>query len=54
MTDIFSRLRSAARKRAEYRRTFDELARLPRQSAEDLGIDPQNIREVAHRAVYGN
>ena len=53
MSALFSRLSSAARKRAEYRRTCAELARLPLDTALDLDLYRGDVAKIARRAVYG-
>ncbi len=50
---MFTTLIAAARKRALYRRTRDEIARMPREIALDLGIFPEDAPQLAHEAVYG-
>ena len=50
---IISQLRSAAQKRAAYRRTLFELRGVPTHLAEDLGIYPGDARRLARQAVYG-
>ncbi|MEM8580035.1 MAG: hypothetical protein AAGA38_01065 [Pseudomonadota bacterium] len=53
MTDIFSTLRTAVRKRIAYEQTYSELARMPRDLARDVNLDPREARKNAHIAVYG-
>ncbi|MFE3837040.1 hypothetical protein [Pseudogemmobacter sonorensis] len=50
---MFEKFREAARRRALYRRTRDEIARLPRDVALDLAIFPEDAARIAHDAVYG-
>lgn len=50
---FISRLRLAARKRAEYHRTVAELRRLPIDTALDLDIYRGDAERIASRAVYG-
>jgi hypothetical protein len=50
---FFDQLRSDAAKRAAYRRTRDEIARMPIDIALDLDIYPGDADRIAHRAVYG-
>lgn len=50
---IIEKLRSAARKRRAYVRTRDEIARLSRSEALELGIYPEDAARLAHEAVYG-
>ena len=47
-------LKAAAANRAMYRRTRDEIARMPRDVALDLGIFPEDADRIAWAAVYGN
>ncbi len=51
---MFADFRNAAKKRAEYNRTLTALSQMSRTTAADLGLEGQNLRDVAHRAVYGN
>ncbi len=53
MTDVFSALRTAVHKRIAYERTYAELARMPRNIARDVNLDPREARKNAHIAVYG-
>ena len=53
MFGIIDTLKTAARKRADYRRTVAELSRLSPAAAADLGLDREEVRRVAQRAVYG-
>ena len=53
MTNFFEKLRDAARKRAEFQRTYNELVALPSTTARDLGIDDKTPRQIAYEAVYG-
>ncbi len=48
-----NRLIAEARKYAAYRRTLRELDSLPLDTRLDLDIDSGNLRQIAHRAVYG-
>lgn len=50
---IIEKIRTAARKRRAYIRTRDEIARLSRSEALDLGIYPEDAARIAHQAVYG-
>ena len=50
---MFTTIREAARKHALYRRTRDEIARMPRNVALDLGIFPEDAAKLAFDAVYG-
>ncbi|QFU08992.1 hypothetical protein PARPLA_01873 [Rhodobacteraceae bacterium THAF1] len=53
MTDFIHTLKSAAAKRAEYRRTRRELRSMPLDVALDLDIDRAAADRMAHSAVYG-
>jgi uncharacterized protein YjiS (DUF1127 family) len=53
MTSYMTKLMSAARKRAAYRRTIAELSTLPIDTALDLDIYQGDIPAIARRAVYG-
>lgn len=46
-------LKTAAANRAMYRQTRDEIARMPREAAIDLGIFPEDADSIAWAAVYG-
>lgn len=50
---LFHSLRQAAEKRAEYIRTRDEIAAMPRADALDLGIFPEDAERIARKAVWG-
>lgn len=50
---MFAMFKEAARKRALYLRTRDEIARMPRQMALDLDILPEDASDLAYAAVYG-
>jgi uncharacterized protein YjiS (DUF1127 family) len=50
---LIDTLKSAAAARALYRRTRDEIARMPRDVALDLGIYPEDADRIAWTAVYG-
>lgn len=50
---LFTQLRAAVRRHAEYHRTLNELRSIPDAMAEDLGIYPGDARRVAHAAIYG-
>lgn len=54
MTAYLDRLRTALRKRAEYRQTVRELRALPLDVALDLDIYPGDAERIAARAVYGH
>ncbi len=53
MLNVIASLKAAAANRAAYRRTRDEIARLPRDIALDLGIFPEDASRIAWTAVYG-
>lgn len=46
-------LTESLRKRAAYRRTVDEIRRMPSDVALDLGIFKEDAEKIAHQAVYG-
>ena len=50
---LISQLRTAAQKRAAYRRTLFELRGVPASLAEDTGIYPGDAKRLARQAVYG-
>jgi hypothetical protein len=50
---ILTTLRSAMAKRAEYLRTRNEIANLPRNVALELGLYPEDAAEIARKHVYG-
>jgi uncharacterized protein YjiS (DUF1127 family) len=50
---LIDTLKAAASNRAMYRRTRDEIARMPRDVAIDLGIFPEDADRIAWAAVYG-
>lgn len=50
---VFSELRIAMRKRAAYRRTRNEISKLPLETALDLDIYPGDAARLARQAVYG-
>ena len=52
MPSMFTKLRTAARKHAEYRATVDALSRMPRATAQDLNIHQDDIKRLARQAVY--
>ncbi len=53
MQNVIATLKAAAANRAAYRRTRDEIARLPRDIALDIGIFPEDASRIAWDAVYG-
>ena len=50
---LLATLKTAAANRALYARTRDEIARLPRDVALDIGIFPEDAERIAWAAVYG-
>jgi len=50
---FFTDIKTAAKKRAEYRRTLNELRTMPRDTMIDLDMAPNEFERIAHRAVYG-
>jgi uncharacterized protein YjiS (DUF1127 family) len=53
MKSIIAQIREEAAKRAQYRRTRDEIAAMPRYIALDLGIFPEDAEIMARKAVWG-
>jgi uncharacterized protein YjiS (DUF1127 family) len=53
MLTVFDRLIAAARDRARFRQTRNEIARMPLDVALDLGIYPGDADELARKAVWG-
>ena len=53
MKNYISGWREAIRKHAEYVRTRNEIAALPRAVALDLGIFPEDAEAIARKAVLG-
>ena len=53
MTNLISRFRDAAEKRAAYTRTVAEIRSMPLDVALDLGIYRGDAERIASRAVYG-
>jgi hypothetical protein len=53
MLTMIENLKEAARKRAAYVRTRDEIAQMPLDVALDLDIYPGDAAKIAHKAVYG-
>ncbi len=54
MAHLIDDIRSAARRRAEYRRTLRELRSMPLQTMIDFDIDPNQFDRMAREAVYGH
>ena len=50
---MFAYIKEAARKRALYLQTRNEIARMPRAMALDLAISPEDADAMAYAAVYG-
>mgnify|MGYP000249249244 CR=1 FL=1 len=50
---LIETLKAAAAQRAAYRQTRDEIARMPRDVALDLGIFPEDAHQIAWATVYG-
>ncbi|PYE81237.1 hypothetical protein DFP88_10727 [Pseudoroseicyclus aestuarii] len=46
-------IRAAVSRRAAYNRTRRELRAMPRQTAWDLGLMPEDANRIARSAVYG-
>ncbi len=53
MKNLFTKIRIEAAKQALYRVTRDEIARMPRSIALDLGIFPEDADRMARQAVWG-
>jgi uncharacterized protein YjiS (DUF1127 family) len=53
MLTVIEQLKTAARNQARYRRTRDEIARMPLDVALDLGIYPGDADRIAREAVWG-
>jgi uncharacterized protein YjiS (DUF1127 family) len=53
MTSLIGTLRTALRDHARYRRTRDEIARMPLDVALDLNIYPCDADRIARAAVWG-
>ncbi len=53
MKTIIASMREAARKRALFVRTRNEIAAMPRAAALDLGIYPEDADAIARKAVWG-
>lgn len=53
MLNLFTNIRENAAKRALYRRTRDEIAAMPRSTAIDLGLFPEDAALMARKAVWG-
>jgi hypothetical protein len=53
MKKLFAQMRAEAEKRAVYRATRDEIARMPRAIALDLGMFPEDAEMIARKAVWG-
>ncbi|WP_299964269.1 hypothetical protein [uncultured Roseobacter sp.] len=53
MNTVIARLKDAAEKRAQFNRTYNELRFMPRETAIDLGMFPEDAYHVAYAHVYG-
>lgn len=53
MKALIAKYRVEVAKRAAFRRTRDEIANLPRSTAMDLGIFPEDADQIAREAVWG-
>ena len=53
MKTLFAKYRAEMAKQAAFRRTRDEIANLPRATAIDLGIFPEDAAHIARVAVWG-
>ena len=53
MTNLVERLKNSVHKRAEFNRTYNELRDMPRATALDLGLFPEDAYKMAMHAVYG-
>ena len=53
MLNFIKDYRANAAKRALYRTTRDALAAMPRRTAIDLGMFPEDAAKVARKAVWG-
>ena len=53
MTTLFSDLRTRIAKRNAYIRTVRALREMPRATAQDLDIFPEDAEATARRIVYG-
>ncbi len=53
MKNLLNKIRAESAKRALYRVTRDEIARMPRAIALDLGIFPEDADQMARQAVWG-
>jgi len=50
---LLTELRSRLARRAAYSRTLRELRAMPRETAIDLGLFPEDAAQMARAAVYG-
>ena len=53
MKNFITDYRMKAAKRALYRKTRNALAAMPRSTAIDLGMFPEDAAKVAYKAVWG-
>lgn len=54
MSGLMQKLRQSARKRSEFNSTYWELRSMPRETALDLGLFPEDAYKTAYKAVYKN
>ncbi|WP_300032181.1 hypothetical protein [uncultured Roseobacter sp.] len=54
MFPVYRKLADAAHRRKKYLNTFDELRRMDRATAIDLGMFPEDAKKVAYNTVYGD
>ncbi len=53
MTDLITRIRTIAQRRARYARTVQELRAMPLDVALDLDLHKGDAERIAYEAVYG-
>lgn len=53
MTHLVQKLKASAQKRADFYQTYSELRHMPRATAIDLGLFPEDAYDTAFKAVYG-
>ncbi len=54
MRGLITEFKATQAKRANYRRTFNELSNLSDRDLSDLGFSRYDIADVAYQHVYGN
>ena len=54
MPRMITSVRERLNRRIAYKRTISELSALTPAGKRDLGIEAGDVREFAHRAIYGN